>query len=60
VWYADSAATVHVSPNRDDFTTYHEFKKSRVIKAFGNNEVKAIGEGDIVADVYYGGKNTRI
>ena len=60
VWYADSAATVHVSPNHDDFTTYHKFKKSRAIKAFKSNEVEAIGEGDIFADVHYDSKTTRI
>jgi len=60
VWYADSATTVHVSPNRGDFTTYHKFKKSRAIKAFRNNKVEAIGEGDIFANVHYDSKTTRI
>src|SRR6266481_1756031 len=60
VWVADSAATVHVSPNRGDFTTYHKYPASQVIKAFGNNTVKAVGEGDIVADIEFQGKIARI
>ena len=60
VWFADSAATVHVSPNREDFTTYRTYEESRDIKAFRNNSVKGIGEGDITADIEFQGKVTRI
>ena len=60
IWFADSAATVHVSPHREDFTNYQEYNKSREIKAFGNNMVKGIGEGDVVADVKFQGNTTRI
>jgi len=60
VWFADSAATVHVSPHRKDFTNYQEYDKSHEIKAFGNNMVKGVGEGDIVADVEFQGNITRI
>ena len=35
VWFADSAATVHVSPNRADFTSYRKYAKDRDIKALG-------------------------
>jgi len=31
-----------------------------MIKAFGNNSVKGIGEGDIVADIKFQGKTMRI
>jgi len=37
VWFSDSALTVHVSSNREDFTTYEAYTKSQDIKAFGNN-----------------------
>ena len=60
VWFTDSAVTVHVSPNRDDFMTYHTYTESQVIRAFGNNTVKGVGEGDIVADIEFQGKVTRI
>ena len=60
VWFADSAVTVHVSPNRSDFTTYQTYTESRVIRAFGNNTVKGIREGNIVADIEFQGKVTRI
>ena len=60
VWYADSAATVHVSPNHGDFISYHRYDKQHVIKTFGNNLVEAVGEGDILTDVQYKGKPTRI
>ena len=60
VWFADSAATVHVSPHCEDFTNYQEYDKSREIKAFRNNMVKGIGEGDVVADVEFQGNTTRI
>ncbi len=60
MWYADSAATVHVSSNRSDFSMYHKYEDGRDIKAFGNNTVKGVGEGDIIADITYGDKTTRI
>jgi len=60
VWFADSAATIHVSTNRKDFTSYHEYDNERSINAFGNNLVKGVGEGDINVEVEYGGKTTRI
>ena len=60
IWYANSAAMVHVSPNREDFTSYHKYDKSHVIKTFGNSTVEAVGEGDILADIKYKGKPTRI
>ena len=60
VWIADSAATVHVSPNWEDFDSYHKYDKNWAIKAFGNNTVEGIGEGDIIADIDYQGKCTRV
>ena len=45
VWIADSAATIHVSPNCEDFTSYHMYNENHIIKAFGNNTVKGVGEG---------------
>ena len=40
--------------------TYCTYTESRVIRAFGNNTVKGVGEGDIVADIEFQGKVTRI
>ena len=60
IWFADSAATVHVSPNREDFTSYHKYDSNRSIKAFGNNTVDGVGEGDVLADLEHKGKTTRI
>jgi len=51
VWFVDSAATVHVSSNREDFTTYKAYTEKQDIKAFGNNSVESIGKGDILADI---------
>jgi len=28
VWFADSAATIHVSPNQEDFTMYQAYTES--------------------------------
>jgi len=58
VWFADSAATIHVSTNRKDFTSYCEYNNERSINAFGNNLVKGAGEGDINVEVEC--KTTRI
>ena len=33
---------------------------NHTINAFGKNEVQAMGEGDVLADVEYQGKNARI
>ena len=60
MWYADSAATVHVSPNCEDFSSYHQYVKKRIIRTFRNNVAEGIGEGDIIADVEYRGRHTRI
>src|SRR5882724_660229 len=60
VWFADSAATVHVSSSREDFTTYRTYTESRSIKAFSNNSVKGIGKGDNMADIEFQGKITCI
>ena len=60
VWFSDSALTVHVSSNREDFTTYEAYTKSQDIKAFGNNQVESVGEGDILADIEFQGKTTQI
>jgi len=60
MWIADLATTVHVSCNRDDFTSYWKYDKCQDIKAFGNNKVKGVGEGDIMAGVEFEGKTTRI
>jgi len=60
IWFADSAATVHVSPNREDFTSYQKYDQCRVIKAFGHNTIKVVGEGNILADIKFGNKITRI
>jgi len=59
-WFADSAATIHVSPSRGDFSSYRKYEQERDIKAFRNNSVKGVGEGDIEADIEYGGKTMRI
>ncbi len=60
VWFADSAATVHVSPSPNDFMNYRKYNKCQEIKAFRNNTVKGLGKGDIIADVEYQGSVTRI
>jgi len=60
VWFTDSAATIHVSPNREDFSSYRKYDQQCNIKAFGNNTVQGAGEGDIDADIECEGKITRI
>src|SRR5882724_6822585 len=60
VWFADSAATIHVSPNSKDFASYRIYDHERTINAFGNNSVKGAGKGDIDVEVKYGGKITKI
>jgi len=44
----------------DDFTSYWKYDEFQDIKAFGNNTVKGVGEGDVMADVEFEGKTTRI
>jgi len=51
MWLTDSAGTVHISPNCEDFTNYQAYNESRNIQAFGNNSIKGVGEGDIEADI---------
>jgi len=53
IWIADSATTVHVSSNRNDFSTYRKYEESCDIKAFRNNLVKGVEEGDIIAEVEF-------
>ena len=60
VWIANSAATIHASPNCEDLTSYHKYNENCIIKAFGNNTVKGVREGDILANAEYKGKCTRI
>src|SRR5882724_4463946 len=60
IWFADSAATIHVSTNRKDFTSYHEYDNERSINMFSINLVKGVGEGNINVEVECGGKTTRI
>src|SRR5882724_5860384 len=60
IWFADLAATVHVSPIREDFTTYQEYDKCQDIKTFGKNTVKGISEGDILAEINFQGKTKKI
>jgi len=59
IWIADSATTVHISSDRDDFSSYWKYHESHDIKAFGNNLVKGVGEGDIIAEVEFKGKVTK-
>ena len=60
IWFADSAAMVHVSPNWEDFTSYQKYDKCWIIKMFGYNTVKAVGVGNIVANIKFWDKITRI
>ena len=60
VWFADSAATIHVSTNRKDFTSYREYDNECSINVFSNNLVKGTSEGDIDVKVECGGKITKI
>jgi len=60
VWFANSAATIHVSPKCKYFSSYQKYDKQCDIKAFGNNTDKGAGEGDIDADIDCRGKTTRI
>jgi len=60
VWFADSAATVHISPNQEDFTSYQKYDKCQDIKTFGQNTVKGIGEGDILAEISFRGETKKI
>jgi len=39
---------------------YQAYTETRDIKAFGNTRVKRLGKGDIVADLEFQGKVTRI
>jgi len=56
----DWAATVHISSNRDNFSSYQKYDESQDIKAFGNNLVKGVGEGDIISEVEFKGKVMKI
>ena len=58
VWFVDSALTIHVSSNREDFSSDRTYEEPSSIKAFGNNMVKGVGEGEIEADLEYGGNST--
>jgi len=58
--FADSATTIHVSPNQEDFSSYQKYDQERDIKVFGKNSVKGIGEGNIDVNIKCGGKTTRI
>ena len=60
MWFADSAATIHVTHDRNDFTSYHKYESNRIIKVFGKNEVQGIGEGDVLVETKYQGRVTRI
>ena len=60
VWIANLAATLHVSSNWDDFSSYWKYDEIQDIKAFGNNIVKGVGEGNIIADIEFKGKLMRI
>ena len=60
MWISDSAAKVHVSSNKDNFTLYCKYNTIRDIKAFGNNTIKGVGEGDLIADIECKGKFTRV
>ena len=50
--------TCYPKPRR--LSSYQKYDKEHSINAFGRNTVKGEGEGDIDADIEYGGKITRI
>jgi len=50
----------YMSAQIKDFTTYQAYTESQDIKAFGNTRVKGLGEGDIVANLEFQGKVTKI
>src|SRR5882724_11812323 len=60
VWFADSAATIHVSPNQKDFVSYRRYDNERNINTFSNNLVKGTSEGDIDVKIECGGKIMKI
>ena len=60
IWFVESAATVHISPNQEDFTSYQKYNKCQDIKAFGQNTMKGISEGDILADIIFRGETKKI
>jgi hypothetical protein len=60
VWYADTAATVHVCTNRNEFSSYQKYTDKHRIRTFGKGETYGIGEGSIEAEVEYQGRSTRI
>jgi len=59
-WFSNSAAMIHVSSNREDFSSYRKYKQECTIKVSSKNSVKGAGEGDIEVDIECSGKTTRI
>jgi len=51
---------IHVSPNREDFSSYQKYEQECTIKVFSKNSVKGAGKGDIEVDIECSGKTTRI
>ena len=41
-WIADSTATVHVSPNQEDFDSYHKYDKNQIIKVLEITQLKGL------------------
>jgi len=60
IWFANSATTIHISPDCKDFVSYWKYDSDRNIKMFGNNLVKGAGEGNIDVEIECGGKTTKI
>ena len=52
-WFSDSATTIHISPNQEDFSSYQKYDQECSIKAFGKNSVKGIGKGDIDVNIMW-------
>lgn len=46
-FYCDSGATVHISPDKNDFYDLRPLVSSRIVKGVGGSSISAIGIGDI-------------
>jgi len=59
-WFSDSATTIHISPNQEDFSSYQKYDQECSIKAFEKNSVKGIGKGNIAVNIKCSRKTMRI
>ena len=53
-FYCDTSATVHISPEKNDFYNLHPVGTSRIVKGVGGSSISAIGIGDIKLRIAHG------